>query len=310
MRILLRVGSLLGLVLLGAFLVLPSEWLYLFGLGLLLVAAGTLIPKGRSRSLKTLLVPLGFFVAIVFLRFFFWPIGLAKSLCAIVPPICFLFASIRSKTQASRVALASTAVLVYVLVGLWAFDWWIPWTRADANASGPVVFLGDSLTAGLEDSETPDLYVSQMRQWFKTPLINAGVAGNESKDALQRLEADVLSKKPSVVVVMIGGNDILGSRPREEMKADVSAIVQAIKDSGSNVILMEIPSARILNRHEGVYREVARQHHAFLVSDFVLRRIYLFSSDGTLDGIHLNRKGHAIVARCLERILRNRFGVR
>ena len=71
-----------------------------------------------------------------------------------------------------------------------------------------VVFLGDSITHN-------DRHVRWVAYWCATrhpdlnvKVVNAGVGGDTAGGALCRLEDDVLSKKPTVVVVMFGGNDM------------------------------------------------------------------------------------------------------
>lgn len=75
-----------------------------------------------------------------------------------------------------------------------------------------VIFFGDSITqAGVG----PTGYITQMGEMLKTKgqegqyeLLGAGIGGNKVYDLYLRLEDDVLSKKPDVVFIYVGINDV------------------------------------------------------------------------------------------------------
>ncbi|HMO78256.1 MAG TPA: GDSL-type esterase/lipase family protein [Candidatus Paceibacterota bacterium] len=74
--------------------------------------------------------------------------------------------------------------------------------------NGPVVAFGDSLTAGVGATANQD-YVSQLQRQAGVNIINAGVSGDTTAEALARLNRDVLVYNPSVVIIWLGGNDII-----------------------------------------------------------------------------------------------------
>jgi lysophospholipase L1-like esterase len=296
-------------VLLGAFVLLPPRAFFLFGLALLLLQAG-IICSARTPNWRRWVAPGGIFLAGQTVKRLFWPIGLMQ--VSVVTAIAFglMWAGSRAGRRPLRVALALASPVAYALLGAWAYGLWVPWERREAHPNGPVVFLGDSLTAGLGDDE-PGLYVSRLREQFSTKLVNAGVAGDESVDALARLESDVLSRRPRLVVVMIGGNDVLASPsvPPRELKANISEIVRRLAKEGIDVVLVEVPGGAIFDRYLGAYVSVARRYRVLLIGEGMLRRIFLLSHLYTSDGIHLNAKGHALVARRVGRVLQRKFNV-
>ncbi len=85
--------------------------------------------------------------------------------------------------------------------------------------AGPVIALGDSLTAGVGATAGQD-YVSELARLSGTPIINAGISGDTTVDVLARLDADVLSQNPSVVILLVGGNDILQRAYADAVEAD------------------------------------------------------------------------------------------
>jgi lysophospholipase L1-like esterase len=70
-----------------------------------------------------------------------------------------------------------------------------------------IICFGDSLTYGTGAVPGMD-YPSQLSKMIGRPVINAGVPGNTTARALKRLEQDVLSRSPDLVLITLGGNDL------------------------------------------------------------------------------------------------------
>jgi lysophospholipase L1-like esterase len=56
------------------------------------------------------------------------------------------------------------------------------------------------------------LMVSLLSCKGKVKMINAGILGNSTSDLLARINTDVLSMHPDVVILMVGTNDMLNSK--------------------------------------------------------------------------------------------------
>ncbi|HIY45562.1 MAG TPA: hypothetical protein H9731_03510 [Candidatus Borkfalkia excrementipullorum] len=119
-----------------------------------------------------------------------------------------------------------------------------------------IVFLGDSITEGGRDRSDPaslgseyvELFYNKLRNLYEDiPFIvrNRGVSGDCVADMRARLEADVLSEKPDVVVVLAGVNDVVRERaPGEPFDADAFAadyedILRRVKECGAKLIVAE-----------------------------------------------------------------------
>jgi acyl-CoA thioesterase I len=76
----------------------------------------------------------------------------------------------------------------------------------DIFAKFPIVATGDSLTEGVG---SPVPYSLMLSRDLSLPIVNTGVGGNTTKDLLDRLEPDILAYKPSIILMTIGGNDIM-----------------------------------------------------------------------------------------------------
>ncbi|HET9226860.1 MAG TPA: arylesterase, partial [Thermoanaerobaculia bacterium] len=109
-----------------------------------------------------------------------------------------------------------------------------------------VVFLGDSLTAGFglgAEQAYPLLVEKKLEeQGIALKVVNAGVSGDTTAGGLARLDW-LLSQKPDVVVVGLGGNDGLRGLPLEQAERNLREIVRRSKEAGARVLLlgMQIP---------------------------------------------------------------------
>ena len=170
-------------------------------------------------------------------------------------------------------------------------------------AGSVVVALGDSITQGVgasEQSAWPAL-LARSSGWR---VINAGVSGDTSAQALARLPALLREYKPVLVIVSIGGNDFLRRQPSSATRA---AVLRTVKESGSRAVLIGIPKPTvgaalgIFSDHE-LYEELAKEHGVALLSSAwgdVMKQSRLMS-----DQIHPNAAGYAEFASHLEKFLR------
>ena len=111
-----------------------------------------------------------------------------------------------------------------------------------------IVFLGDSITAaGVSPKGYVTLIKNALTEHHKDlgiQVIGAGISGNKVPDLQKRLNKDVLAKKPSLVVIYIGINDVWHGEtdpakgtPKDKYEAGLKEIIGKIKDSGARVVL-------------------------------------------------------------------------
>ena len=76
-----------------------------------------------------------------------------------------------------------------------------------------------------------------------SPVINAGRPGDTTASALQRLEQDVLSYSPNIVLITLGGNDLKNGVAADTAKKKKKRIVNLIHNQGARVIIggLQIP---------------------------------------------------------------------
>ena len=178
-----------------------------------------------------------------------------------------------------------------------------PEAPAARAAERLVVFLGDSLTAGygLEaDQAFPSLVADQLRARGRSVrIVNAGVSGDTTTGALERLDW-LLNQKPDVLVVGLGANDAFRGKSVASIEDNLRQIVRRGRDAGASVVLlgMRIPTNYGPEYAEGfaaVYARVAKEERIDLMP-FVLEGVGGRPDLNLDDGIHPNAEGERIVA--------------
>ena len=102
-----------------------------------------------------------------------------------------------------------------------------------------ILALGDSLTAGY-GADAAAAYPAVLAGFTGWQVINGGVSGNTSAQALARLPA-LMRRQPQLVLVSIGGNDFLRKVPEADTRSNIRQIVQQIKAAGVPAVLVAVP---------------------------------------------------------------------
>ena len=170
-----------------------------------------------------------------------------------------------------------------------------------------IVFIGDSLTDG---SSYPDYVMNTLDECFPDAsfeMANAGVCGNTAADLRKRLEADVLARKPDLVVVAIGTNDAWQNRPAGSFRDDMDNILRALVERSIKVIVV-LPSPFGDPAREEKFlaylqtlRETASKYHARIADAHALFLEWQKAGREVLgpDGVHHGRDGFEAMARAV-----------
>ncbi|MCL5017435.1 MAG: GDSL-type esterase/lipase family protein [Patescibacteria group bacterium] len=181
------------------------------------------------------------------------------------------------------------AIAIFAAILIW-------YPRPKYDKSKIVVAFGDSITSGYCLVPPQKDYVVYLSDYTNIPIINAGKRGDNTADALIRLQSDVLSKQPNIVIVFLGANDFLEGYSSEVVTENLTAIVEAIQKSGAKVILVGGDS-QVTSDFEIAEQNVATKEKVFAFIPNVLNGI-LFRKDLVCpDGLHPNEKGHEIIAK-------------
>ena len=179
-----------------------------------------------------------------------------------------------------------------------------PQKTAALPAGTTVLALGDSLTQGVGASGASQAWPALLAQASNWNVINAGISGDTSAQALQRLPALLDEHRPALVLIGIGGNDFLRQMSAAAARDNIRRMVQLATDGGAQVLLIGIPQFSLLAASTGrlsdhpLYAELAKELDLPLHGggwSEVLSRAELRA-----DQIHANDQGYALFAQGLQ----------
>lgn len=195
-----------------------------------------------------------------------------------------------------KVGKRGAVLLLLIAAGATAFVAWRnrPAEIVNANPSGSnIIALGDSLTVGYGGTSGKD-YVTLLSQKIGRPVLNRGVLGDTTADGLRRLDADVLAHDPQIVIIFLGGNDVLGRASIDQTFANLDAIVRRIQARGAMVVLVEFRPPTMGLEFGRRFKQLARERGCVRVPN-VFHGIF---TDPRMksDQIHFNDRGYAVLA--------------
>jgi len=189
-----------------------------------------------------------------------------------------------------------------------------------------IIFLGDSIT---EEGVQPEGYVTRTAKVISDTypdlnieVIGAGISGHKVPNCQKRLDRDVISKKPTIVVIYIGINDVWWWNGRwgkgttiEDFESGLHDMIKRITTAGARVIL-STPTVigektdgsnefdNMLEEYSGISRQVAQATGSQLLDLRLEFMNYLKKHNTenlergilTRDGVHLNEQGNVLLS--------------
>lgn len=160
--------------------------------------------------------------------------------------------------------------------------------------------VADSVTAGLNDGE--DTWPQRLARSSLWTITDASQPGATLKSARQQV--DLLAAEPCVLLLEIGGNDLLEGLPVAQFEQDLEQLLIAARQPGRTVLMFELPLPPLAFRYGEAQRRLAGKYGVALLPKRLFIGV-LTSSGATVDGIHLSSKGHELMAE----LVKKRLGV-
>lgn len=164
-----------------------------------------------------------------------------------------------------------------------------------------VLAFGDSLTYGTGASEA-ESYPAQLEQLIGRKVVRAGVPGEVSAQALERLPGALDEHQPQLLVLCSGGNDFLRNLGKAQAAANVQTMVSVARQRGIGVLLIGTPEKGLTVSPPAFYAEIAEQaripYEGSVIGE-ILRNSELKS-----DTIHPNARGYRLIAERVAALLR------
>ncbi len=166
-----------------------------------------------------------------------------------------------------------------------------------------IIAFGDSLTAGFGLSEKesyPYLLQEKLRvEGYDYEVVNAGIAGDTTLGGLERIDWSLSQENVQVLILELGGNDLLRNLPVDKMKQNLSAIIKKAKAKNIKVLfcgMLAPPTmgAKYQREFVAVFPDLADEHKVEFMP-FILEGVAANPKLNQPDGIHPNFEGSKIM---------------
>jgi len=160
-----------------------------------------------------------------------------------------------------------------------------------------VCVIGDSLTAGMGSGEKT--WPKMLAEGSQVEVIDLSEPGATAATAIG--QAAKVPPGPAVIVIEIGGNDLLGGTSTSDFDRDLRRLLEAVQGTSRRIVMFELPLPPFSNGYGRTQRRLAGEFGAALVPKSVLAGV-IGSARTTLDGLHLSEAGHREIAETVRRI--------
>ncbi|MBI2311956.1 MAG: arylesterase [Betaproteobacteria bacterium] len=164
-----------------------------------------------------------------------------------------------------------------------------------------VLAFGDSLTFGTGASEA-ESYPAVLAQLIERPVIRSGVPGEVTAQGLERLPAALDEHQPKLVILCLGGNDLLHKVDPRDTAANLRAMIGLVKGRGIPLVLVGVPKPGLFADPPRYYADLAKEfglpYEGKIVKDV------LYSNELKSDPIHPNARGYRRMAEAIAELLK------
>ncbi len=176
-----------------------------------------------------------------------------------------------------------------------------------------IIAFGDSLYAGYRlgpcDGFAPQLQAALQAKGAAANVLNAGVSGDTTAAGRARLAfvLDNAPQKPDMVIVGLGGNDMLRGIKPEETRANLTAMLDELKKRKIDVVLTGMLASPNMGpdyaaKFNPIYPDLAKQYNIPLYP-FFLDGVVTDAKQMLDDGIHPNKQGISRIVSGIEPVI-------
>jgi acyl-CoA thioesterase-1 len=164
-----------------------------------------------------------------------------------------------------------------------------------------ILAFGDSLTFGTGAKSETESYPAVLQQLTGRSVVNAGIPGEISAAGLKRLPNVLAEVKPALVILCHGGNDILRRLDKRQLANNLEQMVQLIKASGADVVLVGVPTFGFGLVIPDLYPQLAEKYQ--LANDMEILAELVSQPSLKSDQIHPNSKGYDLFGQQIHVLL-------
>ena len=169
------------------------------------------------------------------------------------------------------------------------------------GAGEVILAFGDSLTYGTGAGEN-QAYPRVLTGLIGREVVGAGVPGEVTTEGLERLPGAIEEFKPRILLLCLGGNDMLRKVDGATTEANLRAMVRLARERGVAVVLIGVPKPALFGGVVDFYEKIAGEFQIPLENE-ILHEV-LFDNEFKSDQIHPNAKGYRRMAEAVADLLR------
>ena len=157
-----------------------------------------------------------------------------------------------------------------------------------------ILAFGDSLTYGT-GTKAESSYPSLLQQLSGRHVINAGIPGEVSAGGLARLAETIEEYQPQLLVLCLGGNDMLRQKAAAEIESNLEEMIKISREQGVPVLLLGVPRPAIFGLESAEFYYQLAQRMAVPLEAEIIPEV-LSDRNFKSDQIHPNTEGYRLLA--------------
>jgi len=165
------------------------------------------------------------------------------------------------------------------------------------GSTKPIYVIGDSVTAGIGGSETPWTRLLADSGFHVRSYAQPGVTTGEAL-----LQAQQIPAEEGLVIIEMGGNDLLGSTRSAQFRQDLEKLLAHLRGKKHRLLMFELPLPPFCNGFGSAQRELSQKHGVELIPKRLFMGVFSATA-GTIDSIHLSQAGHQQMAELVRSIM-------
>ncbi|MEX2285863.1 MAG: GDSL-type esterase/lipase family protein [Planctomycetaceae bacterium] len=257
-----------------------------------------LLPQRLANRFSTLLYLIGvILIAISGTPLPYWYYGLAA-----LVSLAWLAVADREKRKRLTVRLSVACAIVW-LVGV---GMELPFhfqAKLEPTSHRTVTIFGDSVTAGYGENEA-ETWPNLLAKAHAIEIRDHSHMGATAASALRLVRKNEIA--PGVIIIEIGGNDLLGSTQTADFARDLDALLGELASPERQLVMFELPLPPFKNEWGQAQRRLAKRHGVHLIPKRVFMRV-LTADSATLDSIHLSQRGQDLMQENVWNVLKPAF---
>ncbi|MFH1198596.1 MAG: GDSL-type esterase/lipase family protein [Candidatus Omnitrophota bacterium] len=172
----------------------------------------------------------------------------------------------------------------------------------NTNSKGKnIICFGDSITFGYGVKPGED-YPTELAKLVSTPVLNMGIDGDTTNEAVKRLDSDVLDRQPYLVIIEFCGNDFLRKVPKEVTVNNLREMIDRVHNKGAMVAIVDVSAGMFLQEYRVVFTKLAQETNSIFIPE-ILGGIITNPSMKS-DFMHPNASGYKMIAEKIHQAIK------